>query len=302
MSKALEEARPAEAPQILPLVALVLGAIAIGASPIMVRLTEVGPFASAFWRTALAIPALGLWAAFDRPRKGPAAPALDRNTLKFMGLAGVLFSGDLVFWHLSILHTTVANATTFANFSPVIVTIGAWWFLKERIVPAFLVGLAIAMGGVGVLMGTSFTINPAYLQGDLYGLTTAFFFASYILAVRMIRGRVSAARIMLGSTAVTAVCLGVVVLFLEPNFWPHSLADWSVLVLLAWISQAGGQGLLAYALGHLPAGFSSLIILLEPVAAALLGWLILSEGLTPMQGVGAAIILSGVVLARRASR
>ena len=56
--------QPSQDTPILPLAALVLGAIAMGASPIFVRLADVGPFASAFWRMALAIPFLWGWLKF----------------------------------------------------------------------------------------------------------------------------------------------------------------------------------------------------------------------------------------------
>src|ERR1700752_2870840 len=46
--------------------ALVLGAVAMGASPIFVRLADVGPQASAFWRAFLALPFLWVWARWER--------------------------------------------------------------------------------------------------------------------------------------------------------------------------------------------------------------------------------------------
>jgi drug/metabolite transporter (DMT)-like permease len=67
---------------------------------------------------------------------------------------------------------------------------------------------------------------------------------------------------------------------------------------MALISQAGGQGLLAVALGRLPAVFSSLVIFLEAVAAALFGWIILGEALTLLQALGGLLILAGIWIAR----
>ena len=51
------------APQgaLAPFAALVAGAVAMGASPIFVRLADVGPFSSAFWRVTLALPLLYAW-------------------------------------------------------------------------------------------------------------------------------------------------------------------------------------------------------------------------------------------------
>ena len=59
-----------------------------------------------------------------------------------------------------------------------------------------------------------------------------------------------------------------------------------------------GQGLLAFALGTLPAPFSSLVIFLEAVAAALFAWIVLHEALEPMQWMGGVLILAGIFVAR----
>ncbi len=286
------------------LAALALGAIAIGASPIFVRLADVGPFAAAFWRVALAIPALAVWALYaSRKSGGPGLLQIPpRLIFAAMVVPGLFFAGDLIFWHLSILNTTVTNATLFANFSPVIVTIGAWTLLGERIGRGFVLGLGLSIAGAALLMGSSIDLDPDYILGDIYGLVTALFFGSYVLAVRAVRHRISAASLMLGATIVTALALLLVSLIMGDRFWPRSLDGWMVLAGLALISHAGGQGLLAFALGHLPASFSSLVILIEPVAAAILGWLILAEAITPLQALGGAVILAGVIVARRASR
>ena len=71
-----------------------------------------------------------------------------------------------------------------------------------------------------------------------------------------------------------------------------------MLLALAMISQVAGQGLLAFALGTLPAPFSSLVIFLEAVAAALFAWILLHEALEPMQWLGGVLILGGIWFAR----
>jgi drug/metabolite transporter (DMT)-like permease len=288
----------------LALPALVIGAVAIGFSPILVRLSELGPFATAFWRVALALPLLFLWMAWERRASAPrpAGPWLPARPLRRLLPAGLFFAGDLIFWHLSILNTTVANATLFANFAPVVVAIGAWAILRERMTGRFAIGLLIAMAGAGLLVGASFEINPAHVVGDASGMVTAFFFGAYMLAVRVARGNMSAATIMFWSGVVTAAALLVVTIGAGERVMPMTLYGWGVLIVLAWICHAAGQGLLAFGLGHLPASFSSLVILIEPLAAAVFGWLILSEALTPLQGLGGAVILTGILIARRATR
>jgi drug/metabolite transporter (DMT)-like permease len=82
---------------------------------------------------------------------------------------------------------------------------------------------------------------------------------------------------------------------------PQTLYGWAVLLGLAWISHAGGQGLIAYALAHLPATFSSVGLLLQPVIAAFFAWILLGEPLVPLQIAGGIVVLAGIYLARRGS-
>jgi drug/metabolite transporter (DMT)-like permease len=67
------------------------------------------------------------------------------------------------------------------------------------------------------------------------------------------------------------------------------------------ITHAAGQGLIAYALAHLPAAFSSVGLLLQPVVAALFAWILLSEPLMALQIAGGLVVLAAIWLARRAS-
>jgi drug/metabolite transporter (DMT)-like permease len=286
----------AERSRRLALPALLAGAIAIGFSPIFVRLSELGPVATGFHRLLLALPLLWLWMRFE----ARAAPATRLAALP-IGLAGALFAGDILFWHWSITYTTVADATLFANFAPVIVTVGAWLYLGERVTGQFLAGMVLAMAGAALLVNASAALGARYVFGDGLGIVTACFFGSYVVAVARLRDRYPASTIMFWSSAVTCVLLLAATLVSGETLLPGSLNGWLVLLALGWISQAMGQGLIAYALGHLPASFSALAILIEPLTAAILGWIWLGEALGVLQAVGGVIVLAGIAVARRAS-
>jgi drug/metabolite transporter (DMT)-like permease len=60
--------------------------------------------------------------------------------------------------------------------------------------------------------------------------------------------------------------------------------------------------LIAYALAHLPAGFSSVSLLFQPVMAAVFAWVLLAEPLVALQIAGGVVVLVGIWLARRGSR
>jgi drug/metabolite transporter (DMT)-like permease len=286
----------AHKPQNWALAALIIGALAIAFSPIFVRLSEVGPTATGFYRTALAIPPLWLWWMVRAP--APERAALP--PLSLILLPGLLFAGDLFFWHLAIKYTSVANATLLSNFAPVIVTLGAWLILRERINRLFMLAMAVSICGALMLVGSSFQLGGTNVFGDMLAFATAGFYGLYMIAVAKLRGRHGTQSLMLWSSLVTALALLPATLLMGEGLLPATAQGWLTLFGLAWVSHALGQGLIAYALGHLPASFSSLVVLLQPVAAAFFGWLWLGESLSGLQIGGGLVVLFGIYLARRA--
>jgi drug/metabolite transporter (DMT)-like permease len=216
--------------------------------------------------------------------------------------AGFAFAGDLAFWHWSIQFTSVANSTLLANLASLFVTLVAWIFWRERPSALFAVGLAAALGGVVLLVHTSLAFSSTALLGDALGVVTAVFYAGYLLAVKGLRDRgAGTLYLMAVTTTLTAVLLLPVALASGEALLPQSAAGWLKLVGLAWISHCAGQGLIAYSLAHLPAAFSSVSLLFQPVMAAVFAWIVLSEPLAPLQMLGGAVVLAGIYLARRGS-
>jgi len=289
----------ASAPRRNPLAlgALLLGAVAIGSSPIWVRLSEVGPVATAFWRTALAVPFLLLWVALEQRTRTSRAEANPRA----LALAGIYFAGDLSFWHVSILLTSVATSTLLANLAPIFVTLAGWLWLKEKVSGPFVLGLAVAMLGVSLLIGPDFQGNSSALLGDVFGFVTALFYAAYILQIKRLRAQISTARIMAASSIVTAIILLPVAWLLGEALLPGTLYGWSIVLGLAVVSHVAGQSLIAYALAHLPASLGSVSLLIQPIFAAVFAWIVLGEAIGPLQVAGGIATLIGIGIAHRAS-
>lgn len=290
--------------QRIALIALLIGALGIAFAPIFVRLSEVGPVATGFWRTALATPILALWMGSESRQRGGRASRRPSSLSDYgrLSLAGLFFAGDLAIWHTSIRYTSVANSTLLANFAPLYVAPAAWFLFKERITGRFVLGMLLALAGAIVLMGQSFQLNADHLFGDALGLLTAGFYAGYILSVGRLRAEFSTATIMTWSGAISAAVLLPIGLYDGEAMLPASATGWAVLAGLALFSHACGQSLIAYALAHLPASFSSVSLLLQPAAAAILAWVLLNEPLGPLQVLGASVILAGILMARPGSR
>jgi len=277
------------------LLVLVVSAAVLGLAPILVRLADTGPAAAGFWRFAFALPWLMLLVL--RPgqaadERGPGRPSL------LMGLAALFFVLDLAFWHYSIAFTSVANATTLTNLTPVVVTAVAWLMFRERPRALFLLALAVALVGAWTMSaGADGRQGPDPRLGDLFAAVTALWYAGYFLTVKVLRGRASAGRIMLWSTALGLPLLLGVSLALGEPLAPASAAGWLACAGLGLVHVAG-QGGVAWALGRLPAALTAVTVLIQPVVAAVLGWMLFAETMTGAQLAGAAALLTGVVLAQ----
>ena len=287
----------------LPLIALVFGGFVMGLSPVLVRLADVGFMASGFFRLALAFPIVAVMAWFaGRSEPAASGPWRLRDWL-FLALTGIAFGIDIVFWHLALKYTTVADATLLGNLAPILVAGGAWMLFSERFGWVFSVGLAVALAGAASLVLQKGPGAPPLdrLLGDLYAVGAATAYAAYLLIIRSMRGRVSTRAIIVASTGGSALVLLPFALVSPEPFWPQSMAGWGVLAALAMVCHAGGQGALTYALAHLPASFTSMSQLLQTAIAALAAWVVLSEPLTWGKGVSAVAILTGLWICRAGS-
>lgn len=286
------------------LLVLIFGACIIGFAPIFVRLSSAGPAATGFWRLMIAMPVLALLA---RPSKADAQgsslmTSLAQPPSKVALLAGLAFAADLAFWHYGIAHTTVANATALSNLTPIVVTAVAWIVFREVPQRLFLVGLVLAISGAFTLAHGAAAVSHGRntVLGDALSVGTALWYALYFLAVRKARQTASAPLVMFWSGLVAAPVLLLVSLAMGEQLLPNTLIGTLACVGLAGVHVAG-QGSIAWALGRLPTATTALVVLVQPVVAALVSWGLFGEAIGPWQLLGGALTLSGVALAQWAS-
>jgi drug/metabolite transporter (DMT)-like permease len=211
--------------------------------------------------------------------------------------AGVFFTGDLACWHWSLLLTSVTAATLEANLAPLFVAFITWIVWRERPEPRFLAALAIAFTGVLLIVSPKLGAAHGALTGDLLGVGTAVFYGAYMIVVARLATTYGTGALMLRTTLIFTVLLAP--LMIGQKILPDDLHGWALLIGLAISAQVVGQGLIAYALGRLPATFSSLALLLQPFAAATYAGALLGERLSLVQIAGGVIVLAAIVLAQR---
>lgn len=281
--------------RLIPLLVVLASASILGLAPILVRLTETGPAAAGFWRLLFALPLLLILV--GRPGgEGSGRPS------KWMLLAGLFFAFDLSFWHYGIVMTSVANATVLCNLTPVVVTLVGWFFFKERPARLFILALALAMGGAfamaaGAAPGQG--TNP--ILGDIFSLSVALWYSGYFLTVKQARTTAGALRVTFWATIAGIPVMAAAALLLGEDMVPATAAGWAACVAMG-VMHVAGQGGVAWALGKLPASITAVTILIQPIVAAALGWIIFGETLAPIQALGGALVLAAVVLAQWSTR
>ncbi|MFO1091164.1 MAG: DMT family transporter [Hyphomicrobiales bacterium] len=283
--------------------ALMLAGTAMGVSPILIRLADVSAMASGFWRLAIALPIVAVM--LPEPKRAPPSSADPRRDMLLLTFAGLMFAVDIVCWHAAIALTTVADATLLSNGAPIFVTAAAFVFLGERISRRFAMGLALAIAGSVALVVTRAkgVHGPVdRLAGDLFAVGAAMSYAAYLLILRSLRQRITTRRIIVHTTAISALAMLPVALFAPGAFLPGSLAGWATVIALAAICHAGGQGLLTFALAHLPASYSSTTQLIAAVVAALAAWALLGEPIGLLTFLCGVAIMTGLWICHSAPR
>lgn len=272
-----------------------LGSIVLSAGPLFVRLADVGAVQSAFWRLAIGAPMLIL---LVRAIEGRVPPLPSGRSALWLILGGLFFAADLASWHLGIARTTLANSTLLANATAFLFPV--WGYAVIRRWPTRTAGLALLLAAAGIvtLAGQSASVSPVNLSGDLLCLLAAVFYAGYLIVMNKARAGLSALSALSFATIAGALFLLPVALSDGGAFWPQ---DWTPLLILALSSQVAGQGLIIYALPHLPPLASGIGLLVQPLFSGLLGFLWFAEILTAVDAAGMAMIFAAILLVRRPS-
>jgi drug/metabolite transporter (DMT)-like permease len=273
------------------LVALLLGNIALALGPWSVRLADTGPISAAFWRMFLALPFLILLARGT----GQNLSGMPRRTLLFVALASFAFSLDLASWHTGIEMTRLGNATMFGNAGSIILLF--WGFIIARMMPKGLELLAIifALTGAAILMGRSLEISNSTLIGDLFCLTAGLLYAIYLLTLQGARQDIGGWSLLVWVSIFACPVLLLLAIANGEPVWPQ---NWVPIVALSFFSQLVGQGLLVFSLRNFTPLIIGLALLTQPAVAALYGYGVFGEVLSPLDILGMLLLGGALVLAR----
>ena len=278
-----------------PALGVLIGAFAICFSGILYRFAEVSPTTGAFFRCFWALPFLLPLAIWEDRRLGPRPPGSRRAAW----IAGAFFAADLVLWHYAIEEVGAGLATVLGNMQVVIVGLLAWALFRERLSRSSLLAIPVAMLGIvlisGVFENGAYGDNPAL--GALYGVLTGLAYSGFLLALRRSSDPRRVAGPLFEATLASMVFVVPIGLVLGNLDFTPPLEATLWLIVLALTSQVLGWLLISISLARLPTALTSVLLTLQPLLSVLFAAWLVDERPSPLQLVGAAAILAGLIIA-----
>lgn len=269
-----------------------LSLFTLSQAALLVRLADAPAVLLGFWRITFAIP-LVLTLLLLKKEKISFQFILDHYKTIF--ISGFLFFIHFAFWFYAVKATTVANATLFFCINPLFVTLGAVLFLNEKLTARLVWALALGVAGIVVVEMDSLSMGMDKVVGDLLAIAASVSFAAYILFSKKLRNE--------GANLTLTLCYNLICwvgfLFLSGlsgfSFTGFSNVTWLAFFLMAAGPSLLGHALFTYSLKYLDASKASVFILLEPIMAAIMAYLIFSERITTATVIGFVLISVGLI-------
>ena len=276
--------------------ALVFGAILISTSSVWVKLADIAPTVSGFYRMAIGgglliviclITGRQLWHSGGYALK--------------LFFAAAFFAVDLWLWHRSILFVGPGLATVLGNFQVFFMTLFGVLFLSERVGWRFLTGLGLAFIGLFLLVGVDWAnFDADYRIGVVYGLLTAVAYTGFMLVLRQLQGMQSALSPMSNLGMVSLMCaamLAVMAVFEGDSFAITDNQTLFSMISLGVFCQVIGWVVITRSMPLLATSLVGLILLLQPALSMLWDIVFFSRPTSTLDMIGFVAVMMGIYVA-----
>jgi DME family drug/metabolite transporter len=257
--------------------------------------TNVGPVSLAWYRLLFAVPALGILVRI----RGHKISLTRREVALFACFGFLSLSAFEALFFTSFFYTTVQHAAALLYTAPAFVAILSWLILKERLTKGKVIAVALSILGafliLGVVVGEPLFASRTQI-GDWLAIASGLGYSTWFIF-----GKILGKNRDPFVTSFLALCFGAVFLFpimvgLEGLRIPNSLLAWQLVATIGLVPTAVAYVLYLGGLKLIEATRASVFAIIEPVTAAVLGFLFLHEMFTYVSLVGFALIISSIVL------
>jgi drug/metabolite transporter (DMT)-like permease len=272
---------------------ILVGATLLGFSAIFVKWAAAGGASAltvGFYRMLFALP--GAW--WLARRQGGLGAGRGRG---WALAAGAAFFADLALWHLSMHHTTAANATLLVGgLSPIWVALFSFAVFHRR--PGWIgwLGQAVGLSGALVLALARGARGGGSGGGEAIAVGASLGYAAFTLALSRARLTLKAPQALFWMSLSCLVCFGVAMLVSGDPLNGYDGRAWTSLVGLGIVVQLVAWWLNSWGLGHVEATVAALALQMQQVATLFLAALLLGEPLRPLGLLGGGLLIGGIVL------
>ena len=275
---------------------ILIAAMIISTSSVWVKVAQVAPSVSGFYRMFIGGILLFLICGVQRL-------SIWRSWKYFLWLfiSAVFFALDLYFWHRSIFYIGPGLATVLGNFQVFFMALAGYLFFKEKIGMAFIIGLAVTISGLFLLVGLNWSgLSDQYQTGVVYGLLTAVSYTGFMLSLRHVQSSKKSLTAFANLGVISIICA--LILFVQLSFEGLNIVIPSTqsllsLLILGIVCQVLGWVLITQSMPHLPASIVGVVLLLQPALSMLWDVLFFDRPMGMLDSIGLGMVLLGVYLA-----
>lgn len=277
-------------PRAMPTLGIIVAAILLGSAGLFVILAEATAPTAAFLRCWIAVVVLAPLAVLEIRRHG----AIPRQAVLVAAVSGAALGLDYVLWAQSVLDAGLGVSTVLISVQVIVFPALVWVFGGTRpgwlfigCVPIMIIGMLLTGGVFGA---DSAAANP--VRGAIFGILSGVLYGVYIFGIH--RCRALAPKFVVAPVEIGTIAAGVMTavagIGLGGLDFDLGWDGWAWMLALAVCGQALSWVLLSISSPLVPVPVTAALMLLQPLAAVVLGSLIAGERLQPAQWIGAGLV------------
>lgn len=274
-----------------------LGIAFLASAGIWVKLSTVGPISQGFYRMLLTL--IMVFPFMYKSLKG-----ITKRQFILAFLGGLCLGGDVLFWNLALMKTSVADCSLMVNLTVFIVSPISFFLFKEKIKKEFVIGSVIAFIGVVMVIFSAATGHngQSSIYGNIIAMAASVAYSGYVLFIYKVRDELNNKAVILISTFGAMVFLFIGMIPFEGIALPPNGKEWLLILLYAICTQILGQGLVSMCLGKLNATLVTVISLTGIGISAIYAYIIFGESLMFIEMIGMIVTIVGVFMAKKSSQ
>ncbi|MBE6995463.1 MAG: DMT family transporter [Ruminococcaceae bacterium] len=272
---------------------VILGVAATATSAILVRYSTAPSLVLVMYRMLLTV---ALLAPPTLLKNRQELKALQRRDWLLCAVSGIFIGLHFAAYFEALKWTSIAAAVVLADTEVLFVAFATVLIFRRKLSGKAWIAIWLAFGGSIVIAAAETTAGADPLRGNLLGLVSAMLMAVYTMIGSVCRKRVSTTVYTFLVYGMAGLTVTTVAIFSGTQMTNIGAMNWAICLGLAIFPTLLGHSVFSWGLKYLPPTFISTAKLLEPVLAAVMGWLLFRENPGWQVVVGGVIVVVGIAL------